>query len=118
MSERAAHCERLEPAPAEALLAWFRDHFEPEAARGLRAHFLVDLGDSVGIHLHVDDGRLRVVSGATGPADLTLRLSERDLEDLQAGRENPELLHMAGRLEVEGQLALANPLRRIFRRRA
>ena len=118
MTQRVARSQSFEPSASEARLQWFRDHFEPDAARGLRVHFLVDPGGAVGIHLHVDDGRLRVVPGAPGPADLTLRLSERDLDGLLAGRENPELLHVAGRLEIEGDVALANPLRRIFRRRA
>ena len=49
---------------------------------------------------------------------MVFRLPAEDYFALLVGRENADLLYMAGRLEIDGDLALALKIRPLFRAKA
>lgn len=96
---------------------WFRKSFRSEAAEGLRARYELRLtGPSGGsVSVQVADGTARVEPCEAPDADVRMRISLDDWFAVLEGRENVDLLYMAGRLEIDGDLSLAVKLRTLFR---
>ena len=104
-------------APLDETLDWLRKHYRSEAAGGLEARYQLELTGRGG-------GPIRIVlapEGATierGPLrepDVRMRISVPDWFAVVEGRENVDLLFLAGRLEIEGDLSLAARMRTLFR---
>jgi putative sterol carrier protein len=108
------------PATLDEAVVWLRNHFRPEAAEGLEVSYALDLGGPGGgvLRLVIAGGRVEVERTAEADADVVLRLSVADYLAVLAGRANADLLYMEGRLEIEGDLALATRVRTLFRPRA
>jgi predicted lipid carrier protein YhbT len=105
------------PACLEDATDWLRKAFRPEASPGVRVRCRVDLrGEGGGsLLLRVDRGRLEVGSADDEQApDVVFRISAGDFFGMLAGRENPDLLFMADRLSIDGDLSLALKLRKLF----
>jgi len=112
----------LPVAPPDAVaisIEWMSKHFDAEAAIGCEAVFEVTLqGEGQGegrFLLRVEGGVAQLERGADAAADVRFRLSAADWLGVLAGRENPDLLYLAGRLDVAGDLSLAMKLRTLFR---
>ncbi len=105
------------PSSIDDSLEWMRKHFDPERARGVHEVYEVDLRGSAGgrFHVCVEDGALIVGQGPAESPGAVFRLADVDWFGVLAGRENADLLYMAGRLEVDGDLAQAGRLRKYFR---
>lgn len=111
------------PTSVQEAAEWLRKRFEPDAARGVSLGVGLELAGPGGgrIGLRIADGALDVrpeAPGAGAAPDVTLRLAAADFYGVLAGRENSELLFVAGRIAIEGDPALALRLRTFFRRRA
>ena len=108
------------PATLDEAVEWLRKHFCPDAAAGLRVAYELELGGAGGgvIRLVIADGRVDVALGSGGPCDVKLRLPAADYLAVLGGRANADLLYMEGKLEIDGDLALATKLRTLFRPRA
>lgn len=106
-----------DPTCLDEAIEWLRKHFQPPVAQGLNADFAIDLSGEGGgsILLRVRDEALEVRAAAASQADVRLRLPSSDYFGILAGRENADLLYMAGKLEIEGDLSLAMKLRTLFR---
>lgn len=104
------------PETIEGILGLLRQSFRAEAIGDLKATYQIELsGDAGGVFwARVDGGRLSCAEGSTPSPDVVFRLAARDMFDVLAARANPELLHMEGRIEVEGSLSLALKLRVMF----
>jgi ubiquinone biosynthesis protein UbiJ len=107
------------PAAVEAAVEWLRKHFDADAARGFSAVFVLELkGPSGGsLTLQLADGVLSIAPGAAPRCDVAIRIEAGDFLDVLAGRANGELLHMAGRVRIDGEPALVLRLQTLFRRR-
>ena len=83
----------------------------------LAARYELDLRGPGGgpLRVSVDGGRVEVAPEPDPAADVRLRLDARDYFAVLEGRENADLLYMAGSLEIEGDLSLAIKLRTLFR---
>ena len=105
-----------EPTSIPAAIAWLRKTFRADAASGLRVVYLLDLTGERGgaLSIRIDDGRLELLEGRAYVPDVIFRLGAADFFGVLAGRENPDLLFMADRLAVEGDLRLALSLRKLF----
>ena len=105
------------PDSIDEACSWLRKGFDAEAARDVHVAYAFELTGPEGgsLHARVDDGRLEVAPVALDVADVRFRLPARDFFAVLAGRENADLLFMSGRLEVEGDLALALKLRQLLR---
>ncbi len=109
------------PAPVEAAAEWLRKHFDPDAARDTRVTYELDLTGPGGgcLVIAIDDGRLAcTATGAPGAADARFRVAASDFFGILAGTENSELLFMAGRITIDGDLSKAMRFRKFFARRA
>lgn len=108
------------PLTLDEAIEWLRKHFRPEAAEGLGVSYSLDLGGPDGgiIGIVIAEGQVRVGRAPDAQADVRLRLSAADYLAVLAGHANADLLYMEGRLEIEGDLALATRLRTLFRPRA
>ena len=105
------------PATLDDAVDWLRKNFDPEASRGLRAVYALELTGPGGGSLaaRVDDGRLELVRDAAPDAELRLRLALEDFCAILAGRENPDILFMQERIGWSGEISLALKLRSLFR---
>jgi len=105
------------PETLDEALDWLRKHFDPEAGRGLSASFELDLSGPGGgeLGLRLVDGVLHLAPGRVAAPDARLRLAAADYFGILAGRENADLLYMAGRIEIEGDLRRVLKLRTLFR---
>lgn len=94
-----------------------RKHFNAAASEGIVATYEFDLRGGGGgtWHAEVSDGMGNVRTGRAASPDVRFRLSDEDCWALLAGRENADLLYLADRLEVEGDLSLALKMRNLFR---
>lgn len=105
------------PASIDEVVEWLRKHFDPEAAGDLRVAFQYVLSGPAGgtFHARVDEGRLDVARGAYPHPDVVFRLPAAIFFDVLAGRANADMLFMAGRIAIEGDLSLALKMRKLFR---
>lgn len=105
-----------EPASIAEALEWLRKAFHREAADSLRLTYQLELSGEGGggLWLRVDTGRLEMGEGPAAGPDVVLRLDARDFFGILCGRENPDLLFMAERLQIDGDLSLALKLRTLF----
>ena len=96
---------------------WLRKNFDPEAARGVRTVYALELTGAGGGELaaRVDDGLLELARGNAPEAELRLRLELGDFCAILAGRANPEILLMQDRIGWTGEISLALKMRRLFR---
>lgn len=97
--------------------AWLRKTFCADAADGVAIVYQLILtgGEPGRLWIEVRDGRLEVGDGDVADPNVTFSLSSDDLFAVLAGRENPDLLFMADRIAVTGELSLALKLRALFR---
>lgn len=108
------------PASVEAAADWLRKQFDRDAARDIEVRYELELGGAEGgvIAVAIADGRIDVrTQPGSIPPDARFRLAARDFFGILGGTENAELLAMAGRIQVEGELSLAMRFRGFFARR-
>jgi len=105
-----------EPGSIDDALAWLERRFRPEAAADLSIAYQFELdGETGGVFgLRVEAGALDLAAAALPQPDVTLRMPARDFYGVLSGRENPDLLFMAERLQIDGDLSLALKLRTLF----
>jgi hypothetical protein len=65
-------------------------------------------------HLRLDDGASAVARGRAPKADVTLRLRFEDFADITAGRADPRLLLLKGRMRAKGRPRLLLKLPKLF----
>jgi putative sterol carrier protein len=104
------------PGSVGEALEWLSKGFRPDACRNVSVTYQIDLSGEHGgrLWLRIDHGRLQAVEGSALGPDVTFRLEATDFFAILAGRENPDLLFMAERLVVQGDLSLALKLRSYF----
>ena len=64
--------------------------------------------------VRIQDGKCSVASGSVSEMDLSVSADATLLKDLVAGRQNPMMAFMQGKLRVKGDLALAQKLVSLF----
>ena len=104
------------PCTVDEAVEWLREHFDAEPARGIRVVYGMDLSgpSGGGITLRVADGSLDVFPELAAEVDICFRMSAADYYAVLAGHENPDLLYMAGRIEIEGDHSRALKIRTLF----
>jgi len=106
-----------EPTDIDEAILLLRRAFQPERAAGVLVCYLIELAGPAGgkLWVRVDGEHLLVGADAAQQPDVVVRLDAQDFFGILGGRENPDLLFMADRLVVEGDLSLALKLRSLFR---
>ena len=105
-----------EPVSIAEALEWLQKAFHREAADSLRLTYQFVLSGEGGgaLWFSIDTGRLELGEGQASAADVVLHLVAREFFGILSGRENPDLLFMAERLRIDGDLSLALKLRTLF----
>ncbi len=105
-----------DPASLADAVELFRKRFRPDAARDLTVSYQMELSGEGGgvLSVRVDRGRLEVSEGPTDTPDVVYRMSAADFFAILARTANPDLLYMAERIAIEGDLSLALKLRALF----
>ncbi len=90
--------------------------FRPERAQGVKAMIQYDITGEGGGTFHVDiaEGKCSVGVGPAAAPNLTLTVSAPDWLDMTAGKLNPQLAFMSGRLKHKGDMGLLMKLAGMF----
>ena len=107
----------IAPTSIDGAIDWLRRSFRADSSRGLSAVFQFRLSGEQGgsFFIRVEGGSLEIQVGESESTQVVLQLPARDYFAILGGGENADLLYMAGRLEIEGDLSLAMKLRTLFR---
>lgn len=110
----------MDDLPADGVataIEWMRKHFDAESAPESELVYQFELAGAGGgtYGLVVARGGCSLERGEATQPDVVLRLAVDDWLGVLHGRENADLLYMAGRLEIEGDLGVATRLRTFFR---
>jgi putative sterol carrier protein len=90
--------------------------FRADRASGTNAVVQYDIsGDGGGTwHAVIKDGACSVKEGPAASPNLTLQVGAQDWIDVTSGKQNPQMLFMAGKLKLKGDMGLAMKLGSMF----
>ena len=97
----------------DSLITALRTTFHPEASRGVRATFVLRVGD-IALHARVDDGSVAVGEGAPDGADITIDAGP-GIRALMAGEVSPADAVAHGIVRLTGKAKLISRFAKIFR---
>jgi DNA-binding HxlR family transcriptional regulator len=101
------------PVGCDAAMLSLKNTFDPEAARGLRIDAEVRFR-SDSFRVVVDDGTIDIARGAGAHPDLIIETDPPTLEELVFTGLKPKSAEKAGRLVVDGDRMLLEPLLSVF----
>jgi putative sterol carrier protein len=84
---------------------------DPERIAGVDATYLFEVAGEGRWLVEVRDGSVAVTENPTAGADVTFSLSGETFTKLVAGRQNPMVAYMTGKLKISGDIAVAMHLR-------
>jgi putative sterol carrier protein len=98
------------------IFAQMPGRFRPDRAGGTNAVVQYDIsGDGGGTwHAVIKDGTCTVNEGPGPNPNLTLQVAAQDWVDVTTGKQNPQMLFMAGKLKLKGDMGLAMKLGSMF----
>jgi putative sterol carrier protein len=82
-------------------------------AAGLNNSYVFEIEGAGTWKVDVTDGKVSVTEGG-GDADATIRASEETFRAVASGEQNPTTAFMTGKLKVEGDMAAATKLAKLF----
>jgi putative sterol carrier protein len=103
----------MEPGSAREFFETLESRVDQGKAAGMTASYLFDVDGAGQWKVDVDDGRVSVHEGG-GDADATIRASEDTFMQIVRGEQNPMTAYMTGKLKVDGELAAAMKLQKLF----
>jgi len=86
--------------------------FDADAAGDLNA--TVQYAISTPMYAEIKNGSCTVHEGETGDADVTLKMADEDLADMLTGELDGMTAFMTGKLQVDGDIMLAQKLAGVF----
>lgn len=86
------------------------DNVDPARLEGVTASYRFDVKGAGSWRVGIADGELQIAE-SDEDADCVIRASEKTLEKIARGEQNPATAVMLGRLEIEGDMALALKLK-------
>jgi len=97
---------------AAALLKKLPAAFNPDAASGVAC--TINFNCSTPMSVAIKDGSCTAADGAAANADLTITMEDDDLVALMKGELNGMTAFMTGKLQIEGDLMLAQRMGGFF----
>lgn len=97
---------------AKGLIELMPDAFDADAAGDTNA--TVQYAISTPMHLTIQNGNCSIGEGEASNPDVTLKMEDDDLVDLLTGNLNGMTAFMTGKLQVDGDLMLAQKLPSLF----
>ncbi|MGH7987459.1 MAG: SCP2 sterol-binding domain-containing protein [Candidatus Binataceae bacterium] len=91
-------------------------HFDKAAAQGLNAVYQFDLSGEGGgkWNVVVNNDRCQVNQGENPSPNITISMVASDYLDMVAGKLNPQMAFMTGKLRIAGDMGLALRLQSVF----
>lgn len=80
---------------------------------GMNTSYLFEIEGAGTWKVDVADGKVSVTEGAAD-ADVTIRASAETFSAIASGEQNPTAAYMSGKLKVEGDMAAALKLQKLF----
>ncbi|MFC1833421.1 SCP2 sterol-binding domain-containing protein [Thermodesulfobacteriota bacterium] len=92
--------------------------FDPEAAAGLDSVFQFDIsGDEAGqYHVVIKDQTCNIVEGAHSTPSVTFAMASNDFVDMMTGKLSGQQAFFSGKLQVSGDLMLAQRMESLFKK--
>ena len=92
------------------------NRFNKEAAAGVDATYQFDLtGDGGGTwQVKVTETGCDVAEGSPAEPSITITMASSDYVDMIAGKLNPQMAFMGGKLKIKGDMSLALKMQQIF----
>lgn len=97
---------------ATAILNKLPAAFNPSAADGTNC--IIQFNTSSPMHVVIADGACRTVGGNAEQPDLTVIMEDQDFVDMMTGKLNGMQAFMTGKLQIEGDLMLAQKMSKFF----
>jgi putative sterol carrier protein len=86
---------------------------DPSKTAGMNNSYLFEVEGAGTWKVDVADGKVTVSEGP-GDADVTIRTSEDTFRAIASGEQNPTTAYMTGKIKVEGEMAAAMKLQKLF----
>lgn len=104
------------PSSCKQVFDQMPGRFKKEAAQGLNAVFQFDLsGDGGGKwQIAISNDKCDIKEGAHPSPNTTISMAAQDYLDMVAGKLNPQMAFMSGKLRVSGDMGLALRFQGLF----
>jgi len=91
-------------------------HFKKEAAQGLNAVYQFDLSGEGGgkWQVSINNDNCDIKEGAHSSPSVTISMAAQDYLDMIAGKLNPQMAFMTGKLRISGDMGLALRFQGLF----
>ncbi|WP_106478074.1 SCP2 sterol-binding domain-containing protein [Phytohalomonas tamaricis] len=100
----------------EDLLEKLKDHFDPQASKGMQAIYQFDITDGDNYYLVINDGTMEIHEGNHHEPSITLSADKQTLKGVMEGNISGMGAFMSGRLKATGNVMLATQLSKLFKR--
>lgn len=90
---------------------------DPSRLKGVNAKYAFDLtGDNGGqYHMNISDGTGDAGEGAPDSPNITITMKAEDFLQLYAGKMDPTMAFMSGKIKIKGDMGLAMKLQSLMR---
>jgi putative sterol carrier protein len=104
------------PSSCKQAFEQMPSRFKKEAAQGLNATYQFDLSGEGGgkWQVLINSDKCEVKEGAHPSPNITISMTAQDYLDLLAGKLNPQMAFMTGKLRISGDMGLALRLQSLF----
>ena len=101
------------PQTAKEFFESLPDRIPPEKTAGVTTAYVFEVRDAGTWHVGVEDGTI-VVREGDGEADARFAMSEETFQKLVAGKQNPAVAVMTGKIKISGDMAAAAKLKTLL----
>jgi putative sterol carrier protein len=104
------------PSSCKQAFEQMPSHFKKDAAQGLNATYQFDLSGEGGgkWQILINNDKCEVKEGAHPSPNITISMSAQDYLDMVAGKLNPQMAFMSGKLRISGDMGLALRFQNLF----
>jgi putative sterol carrier protein len=104
------------PSSCKQVFEQMPSRFKKEAAQGLNAVYQFDLSGEGGgkWQVAINNGTCDIKEGAHASPNTTISMAAQDYLDMVAGKLNPQMAFMSGKLRISGDMGLALRFQGLF----
>jgi putative sterol carrier protein len=104
------------PSSCKQVFEQMPSRFKKDAAQGLNTVYQFDLsGDGGGKwHILINNDQCDIKEGAHATPNTTISMAAQDYLDMVAGKLNPQMAFMSGKLRISGDMGLALRFQGLF----
>ncbi|HJU11198.1 MAG TPA: SCP2 sterol-binding domain-containing protein [Candidatus Binataceae bacterium] len=104
------------PSSCKQVFEQMPSHFNKQAAQGLNAVYQFDLSGEGGgkWQVLINNDNCEIKEGAHQSPNTTISMTAQDYLDMVAGKLNPQMAFMSGKLRISGDMGLALRFQGLF----